>query len=325
MAITLDGSLGITSPTYGGATTAEYSVPVTAFKNRIINGAMVIDQRNASSNVGGYSCLDRWYFNYIGTGITASQTTATLNGVVVNVLQIAGAAGNTGQNFNQKIEAKNSYDLVGQNVSVSFWCYQTTGGTFSLQTNLSYANSADNFSSITPIGTANTTSIPNATWTYVSFTVSSLPLGVANGLQLIVFANSPTLTSGVFQFAFVQIEKGSTATSFDYRPYGTELALCQRYFWTWTGGSYVRYAIGYNDTTTSTQFCGYLPTSMRTTPSVTAMTNFTSNGTAITIATIASNSNQFSLGATGTALLVGASQIYVAAGTTAVLSLSAEL
>jgi len=28
----------------------------------------------------------------------------------------------------------------------------------------------------------------------------------------------------------VQLEKGSTATSFDYRPYGTELALCQRYF-----------------------------------------------------------------------------------------------
>jgi hypothetical protein len=28
----------------------------------------------------------------------------------------------------------------------------------------------------------------------------------------------------------VQLEKGSTATSFDYRPYGTEFALCQRYY-----------------------------------------------------------------------------------------------
>ena len=277
MAITLDGSLGITSPTYGGATTAEYSVPVTAFKNRIINGAMVIDQRNASSNVGGYSCLDRWYFNYIGTGITASQTTATLNGVVVNVLQIAGAAGNTGQNFNQKIEAKNSYDLVGQNVSVSFWCYQTTGGTFSLQTNLSYANSADNFSSITPIGTANTTSIPNATWTYVSFTVSSLPLGVANGLQLIVFANSPTLTSGVFQFAFVQIEKGSTATSFDYRPYGTEFALCYRYYQTQQ-----MYLAGYTGIGITNAYRTTIP-AMRATPTVVITASSNANTTSANI------------------------------------------
>jgi len=277
MAITLDGSLGITSPTYGGATTAEYSVPVTAFKNRIINGAMVIDQRNASSNVGGYSCLDRWYFNYIGTGITASQTTVTLNGVVVNVLQIAGAAGNTGQNFNQKIEAKNSYDLVGQNVSVSFWCYQTTGGTFSLQTNLSYANSADNFSSITPIGTANTTSIPNATWTYVSFTVSSLPLGVANGLQLIVFANSPTLTSGVFQFAFVQIEKGSTATSFDYRPYGTELALCYRYYQTQQ-----MYLAGYTGIGITNAYRTTIP-AMRATPTVVITASSNANTTSANI------------------------------------------
>jgi hypothetical protein len=28
----------------------------------------------------------------------------------------------------------------------------------------------------------------------------------------------------------VQLEVGINATSFDYRPYGTELALCQRYF-----------------------------------------------------------------------------------------------
>jgi len=37
-------------------------------------------------------------------------------------------------------------------------------------------------------------------------------------------------TSGAtFYITGVQLEKGSTATSFDYRPYGTELALCQRY------------------------------------------------------------------------------------------------
>jgi hypothetical protein len=42
-----------------------------------------------------------------------------------------------------------------------------------------------------------------------------------------------------FDLTGVQLEKGSTATSFDYRPYGTELALCQRYYQTASGGNYL--------------------------------------------------------------------------------------
>jgi hypothetical protein len=45
-------------------------------------------------------------------------------------------------------------------------------------------------------------------------------------------------TSGAtFYITGVQLEKGSTATSFDYRPYGTELALCQRYLPAWRASS----------------------------------------------------------------------------------------
>jgi hypothetical protein len=50
-------------------------------------------------------------------------------------------------------------------------------------------------------------------------------------------------TSGAtFYITGVQLEKGSTATSFDYRPYGTEFALCQRYYYSYVPGSYVDYA-----------------------------------------------------------------------------------
>jgi hypothetical protein len=230
-AVTLDNSQNATF-------TGSLNAPNTfGFKNRIINGAMQIAQRATSSSAGGYSCLDRWSFNFSGAAQTASQQTATVNGIPCNVMQIAGASGNTGQNVLQKIEAKNCYDLVGQSVTVSFWAYQTTGSAYSMQTLLYYATAADNFNTITNIST-NTTSIPNTTWTYVSFTVSSLPSGSANGL-LLALGQGAALTSGVFQFAFVQLEKGSLATSFDYRPFGTELALCERYyetgFYVWRG------------------------------------------------------------------------------------------
>lgn len=45
MPIVLNGTTGITTPTYNGSTTAEYLVPVTGFKNRLINGDMGIAQR----------------------------------------------------------------------------------------------------------------------------------------------------------------------------------------------------------------------------------------------------------------------------------------
>ena len=47
----------------------------------------------------------------------------------------------------------------------------------------------------------------------------------ATGATSVVGTNGAT-----FYITGVQLEKGSTATSFDYRPYGTELALCQRYY-----------------------------------------------------------------------------------------------
>ena len=67
-----------------------------------------------------------------------------------------------------------------------------------------------------------------------------------------------------FYITGVQLEKGSTATSFDYRPYGTELALCQRYyvstFSETLGTSSSAYGIG--------SYC-YSPATMRTNPTVT--------------------------------------------------------
>ena len=234
------GALAITASSINGG-------PIAGFRNRIINGAMRIAQRGTSSNAGGYGSLDRWYMNGAGIICTLSQQTATVNGVSTNVMQYAGVAGNTAGNVQQKIESVNCYDLVGKPVTIGFWVYQNTGSAYSFQTGLNYANTVDNFSTTTAI-TSNTTSIPNATWTYVSFTTPALPANAANGLMLQFFNNSPAFTANMFQFAFVQLEQGAIATPFENRPYGTELALCQRYFER-TGGFLQASATGYTGST----------------------------------------------------------------------------
>ena len=81
--VTIDGTSGITTPMYGGAITANAVTPVIAFKNKIINGACVIDQRNAGASVtlpdgaasGAYP-VDRWVCSRTsGATATAQQST----------------------------------------------------------------------------------------------------------------------------------------------------------------------------------------------------------------------------------------------------------
>jgi hypothetical protein len=238
----------------------------SVFRNRIINGAMYVAQYGTSSTAGGYCCVDRWKCNKAGTAPTFSQTGVTLNGISNQALQVTGIAGNTGVNIQQNIELKNCYDLVGQSVTVSFWVQQTTGSSFSLQTSLAYPTGADNFNTTTIFST-NTTSIPNSTWTFVSFTVNNLPSNVNNGLQLFFLSNSPAITSGSFYFTLVQLEAGINATNFDYRPYGTELALCQRYYAKMISSTAVAsFGSGYVNSSTQALYYLKYPMTMRASP-----------------------------------------------------------
>jgi hypothetical protein len=84
-------------------------------------------------------------------------------------------------------------------------------------------------------------------------------------------ATSVVGTSGAtFYITGVQLEKGSTATSFDYRPYGTELALCQRYFYKIVGNTSPSAGIGSGFSTASTTARVYVkyPVNTRTAPTV---------------------------------------------------------
>lgn len=193
-----------------------------AFKNRIINGAMAVAQRGTSftltSGATAYT-LDRWYANTTGGAGVVAQT----GSVGANNLQITGAAGVSSCFFGQKIESNNIADLVGQTVTYSITLSSSTLTTINWYAR--YPNAQDNYAGVTNIsnGTLTLTSTP----TQYTFNIV-LPAGAANGLE--IFFLTGAFTSGTLVATKAQLEKGSVATSFDYRPYGTELALCQRYY-----------------------------------------------------------------------------------------------
>ena len=229
---------GIVSQANGGTgtTTGYYG-----FKNRIINGAMGIWQRGTTTGsvVGttGPYMADRFY-GYAGTGnITISQSSDVPSNFTYSCSMVG-----TGVSITQRIESKNCVDLAGATVTVSFWA-KSTAGSDNLQVTLYTATAGvDNWGSQT--STANTVSAsPAGTWTYYTTTFTNIPSTATNGVGIGIArgsnATSTTLVTGV------QLEKGSTATSFDYRPYGTELALCQRYYQVYADSTntYRRYCV----------------------------------------------------------------------------------
>ena len=243
-------------------TQAQYN----GFKNRIINGAMVIDQRATSLIDYGYA-TDRWSYNPAAASkATVAQSSTAPAGFNKSLLVTSSAATTPGSTdvyiIEQKIEGYNIADLGfgtanASTITISFWVRSSLTGTFggalgNAGPDRSYPftytiNAANTFEykTVTIAGdTSGTWATTNGAAFRVCFSLGcgssrSGTAGAWTGTGNIFSATgavSVVGTNGATWFITgVQLEKGSTATSFDYRPIGTELALCQRYFQYWNG------------------------------------------------------------------------------------------
>jgi hypothetical protein len=214
------------------ASTAQY----TGYKNRFINACMRVAQRATSATVTagttvptsstGYPCVDRWFVYSTGANVTAAQVAGS--GTAQNRLQITGAASVTAVGVGQRIEANNSYDLNGQTVTLSVDMANSVLTSVTWTAN--YATTANTFGTI---GTPTKTQIATGTFT-INSTVTqyavqiAIPAAATTGIEILFTVGAQT--SGTWTIGNPQIELGASATAFDARPIGTELALCQRYF-----------------------------------------------------------------------------------------------
>ena len=350
-----------------GTTTGYYG-----FKNRIINGAMVIDQRNAGASVtpaaSDYT-LDRW--RAVMSAASKYSVEQTITGVAapvgftdyLGVTSTSAYTVLTGDFFtiDQRIEGFNTADLGwgsanAQTITLSFWVRSSLTGTFGGSLQNSAGNRSYPFTyTISSANTWEQKSITIAgdttgTWLTTNGIGIRLSLGLgagstysgtagswsANNYLSATGAVSVVGTNGAtFYITGVQLEKGSTATSFDYRPYGTELALCQRYYYQYTGNASTQTPIApaFLASTVSAQGLLQFPVPMRAAPTQTgsavADTEVTwSAGTSATSALtldLASTLN-VSLRITTTGLTAGQGGYFrIAIGATKYLAFSAEL
>jgi hypothetical protein len=299
------------SVSYGGdsITFADGSVNASGYighRNRIINGAMVIDQRNAGAAVTPTAdtyTLDRWSVGMSQASKMTIQQSSTVPSGFSKSLSVTVASAYTPSasewfGFFQKIEGFNSADLGfgaagASTVTISFWVRSSITGSYGF----SLSNSSQNrsYPVLYTVNSANT-------WEQKTITIagdtSGTWVGGTNGIGLICIwslgagstyqqtanawgtglglgttgqTNWITNAGATFYITGVQLERGSTASSFEYRSYGAELALCQRYYWQSTSkpnASQFYEAAGAIVSATQARINFNLPTAMRTQPAV---------------------------------------------------------
>ena len=240
------------------------------FKNRIINGGMVISQYNSTSSTtpanNGYP-IDRFaYLASVGSKMTIQQNQ---NSVIppagfsnyLGLTSVAATTVGSGDYYFlcQKIEGYNVADLNwgtanAKTVTLSFWVRSSLTGTFGGAV-VSEVDSTTSYPFSYTISTANTWEQKAITivgptigsWSTTNGVGMSVRLSMGMGstysgtagawvssfISSVTGATSVVGTNGAtFYITGVQLEVGVSATGFDYRPYGTELQLCQRYYTT---------------------------------------------------------------------------------------------
>ena len=295
---------GITFPDNSVQATA----PRVGMVNRVINGGMVVDQRNAGAAVttGTYVYgVDRfWLVNQTDGAFSIQQVTDAptefTNSLKVTVTT-ADASLSSAQRFviNQGLEGFNMADLAygtanAKTVTLSFWVKSSVTGSYSVGLRAgdvvngaayvtSYVvNNANTweYKTITITGsTIGTWATTNACWAYLIFNLgigsdfnitANTWVAGANGQGISSDTSLVGTNSATWQITGVQLQKGSTATDFEYVDYGSQLQQCQRYYYRNTNANSSNntssFGFGVSVSTTRSDIQMTFPVTMRSSP-----------------------------------------------------------
>jgi hypothetical protein len=216
----------------------DYTPAYAGVRNRLINGSMRTDQRNAgvaqaftAADPVAY-CVDRWYGSCTGANVNGQRVAGS--GAYQYLYQFTGAASVTQVLLGQRIEATNIYDLVSTTATLSAMISSST--LTSITWTAYYPTVADTFSAKTQIATGTFTI--NSTLTRYSVQIA---LGANVDKGLAIEFTTGAFTSGTLKIGGVQLEPGSAVTDFEVIAVDDEMFRCQRYYETGLGTIAIAY------------------------------------------------------------------------------------
>ncbi len=261
------------------------------FRNRLINGDFSRWARGASQTTAGYGSDDRWANENVGSTKTHSQQAFLLGQTAVpgepaslSRTVVTSSAGASNYVYKaQRIESVRTF--AGRTVALSFWAKADATRPIAVELSQYFGAGGSPSATVTGIGAqlfTLTTAWQRFKTTVAVPSISGKTLGTdgKDVLQLAFWfdagssfaarAASLGQQSGTFDLALVQLEEGSSDTSFEFRPPGLELMLCLRYHYRITAGSVTNErlsASGISTASTSSQAYLQYPVPMRGVPS----------------------------------------------------------
>jgi hypothetical protein len=289
--------------------------PIAGSRNRVINGDMRIDQRNAgasAANINGYG-LDRWTSFNVANSFSMQRSTVApagfTNSLLLTTTTSATPAAADYRYLSQFIEGFNVADLAygtasAVTIALSFWVRSSLTGTFSG----ALKNSAENRSYPFTFSVSSANTFEYKTITIPGDTSGTWLADIGIGLRVVFDLGSGSNRKGTagawagvnadgatgavnlvatngatFYITGVQLEPGSTATPFERRSYGQELMLAQRYYekHIFDNGDYTN-ATGFAASSVS-YFAYTFQVPKRTTPTYSASGNWRGQGLTDTV------------------------------------------
>ncbi len=286
------GSLdsGLSAVSYGLLAASNPSAPsfsysTSPYRNVVINGHMLADQRNAgaaqtfTAAAALAYCVDRWYGYCTGANVTGQQITASDG---TKRYRFTGAASNTAIGFAQRIEAANSVHLAGNVCTLSVKLANSLLTTVNWAAY--YANSADSFGTL---ASPTRTAIASGSFTVTSAEATysaqiSVPAAATTGIEIVFTVGAQI--SGTWQIGDVMLERGAIpngAIVFERPETGENLRRCQRYYYKSVSAA----TSGYNNAGATVYADAKFPCDMRAVPTMTLSSFSNSNASNATAGT----------------------------------------
>lgn len=252
-------------------------------RNLIINGDMQVAQRGTNHATSGYGSLDRWQLALSGGTATMSQESFTIGQTDVpgseKYLKLVVTTGDNNEGIYHSVEARDLMPAIGEQVTLSYYA-KGTSPTDGLDVTIAWYDGSTGSNATSETVTL-TSSWVKYTHTFTTPSITGLNLASSNTnarLEIRWLQKSTDTGTAAFEvnLAQVQLEFGSQATDFEFRSYGEELILCQRFYQKHGNetSAYRYLASAFCNQTTQAQGVLTLPVTMRVAPTTSVSGSF---------------------------------------------------
>ena len=205
------------------------------WRNRLINGSCAVAQGSVpnlstASQYGQVDMATAWCSTGGVSAGTIAQSLVSSAGTTGRALSVVSATltGSSVVSWRYRVESLDAVGLKNQTATFQIKVWHNVGSSINYTVVIRKPTASDNYSGVTVIGTSSATSVATSTATTLTYT---LALGdCSNGLEIEVQAACGAVSTKTFDFTEWQLEKGTQASAFEFRPFADELLACQRYF-----------------------------------------------------------------------------------------------